>query len=162
MIKFRTCLQSFFSITLIWLPQVSAVKLNNNLVLSVEPEIISQRGFAFKGQLTLDLSNRQLSDIENIATLLVHLIKEKRYEEITQIKNLRLVLENNQLYYLPPELKKLQLHELDLSNNKLEDIPEWLLKMPNLKYLYLGGNKKLQKPIDHPKTLKILYNKYNS
>lgn len=165
MAQLKKTFYSFLSIALIsstYITCGSGKKLNIKEVLTIQREPVSLRGFVSEGNLTLDLSNKNLSDITDISNLVVNDSKNKKYEDITRIKKLRLVLAHNKLFHLPSELKKLNLWELDLSDNKLDTVPKWVLQLKGLKYLYLGGNKNLQKPTDYPQTLKIIYNKYNS
>lgn len=105
------------------------------------------------GNNILDLSNKQLTNIEGIQNLSVAVIERihdlqdrsvtynKKIMALQKVPKLILRLNNNQLNEIPDELSAMNtIIELDLSNNLLKDLPVTMGKMQKLVRLKISHN----------------------
>lgn len=139
----------------------------------------------FGGIWILNLSHKNLDDIDGIDQLIVRFSENGNGFLITAINNLCLQLDNNNLKKLPLCIEKLRLFGLSVSNNKLNGLPLlppslrslnisnncfqssnfWFLRtLKNLEWLYLEGNnlENIPNSIQFCKNLKALHASHNA
>ena len=120
--------------------------LDSNLFKSVPKSLVK-----FKNLIRLSIRNNMISDFKNMENLrkLRYLVADNNEitridETIANIDKLELLhLKYNSIGYIHPSLLKNnfnQLKQLDLSYNKLQQIPSELLKLPRIEILNLGNH----------------------
>ena len=93
----------------------------------------------------LDLSNQELTDIDEIADCKVEYYGHAR--KITKMFGLRLNLDNNQIESLPENIGNLtNITSISLQNNHLKSLPNSIGNLVNLETLYLSYNQLNQLP----------------
>lgn len=117
-------------------PNLETLLLFSNNLLSLPPTILH-----FQSLRVLDISSNGLTHLPSV---------------LTQCSLTSLIAKNNNLECdsFPKSfgVLELSLKELNLSGNNLVAIPEQILDVRNLKYLYLGSNR----IVDIPKDIKKL------
>lgn len=101
-------------------------------------------------EVLVDLSNKDLDSIDGISKITINGIK------IGNIKKLAINLSGNKLEEIPTEIALLKnLTYLNLSNNLLDSLPPAISNLKNLKYLNLFGNKLKELPNSITKLKKL-------
>lgn len=125
--------------------QSHAIKLFIATKGAVMPNSIDQTNNLQEGDRALLLSGQGLSDMEGISRLIVE--DDGRKIPITEVKNLHVFLNKNQISSIPDEIRKLdQVVFLYFEYNRLHDLPEALQDMDDLVGMYFTANEFNQIP----------------
>lgn len=123
-------------------PNLQILVLNNNKIRHFSPE------FSTLNELRiLDLGKNQLTELPDVSD---NLVLRELYAENNKLRNVETTLPSsleildlsyNKLDKLPDDFERLSnLRVVDLMWNNLHDLPDYLIDLPLLEALYVGGN----------------------